>query len=278
MNRFSRSMAVTLLSVISVSSYAKTFKYELTNIHSGNGEVTYPNLEFSQAQSAVFTINKDPLNTDLQISSVEIAFPNAAKLLATGFKKVNHDTYRAVVNNAWIYRQVFVDIRGVDFNSPQEGAPIIEAFISEKFAFNQPEIDPTGAHLFHLHGEGLRDITLSKVADMASVTLDGKRLTLSLKSNLSFAPSGEPMSGHNKGFVVEALWMGKGQKTMYIPAPFPAEDYDGIEAIGININEHAAPNGSEYTVVIKFRDQNGHEIFTPEFPLPHLIGEVYGQQ
>lgn len=276
MNKFARNLAVTLFSLISASTYAKTFKYELIDIHSGNGVISYPGLDFGQAQSAVFTVNKDPLSPDVQITSLEVTFPSAAKLVATGFKKINHDTYRAVVNNAWIYRQIFVDVRGVDFNRPRFTPPMIEASISEKSVFIQPEADPTGEHIFHVHGPSLRDITPARVVDNASVIVAGKRVTLSLKNNLSYATAETPVSGPNEGFVVDALWMGKGQKTFYVPAPVPMEEFDAFEAIGISINERPTPSGNEYSFVIKFKDANGYELNTPELPLMDFLQGAYG--
>ena len=278
MNKFARTLAVTAFSIISASSYAKTFKYELIDVHSNNGEIIYPGLDFGQAQRAVLTVDKDPLTPEVQVTSVEINFPATTRLLATGFKKINYDTYRAVVNDAWIYRQLYVDIRGVDFNRPQSNSPMIETFISEKSMFIQPDADPAGRHLFVAHGISLRDITPARVVDTASVVLAGKHLTLSLKNNLSFAAMDAPINGPREGFVIDALWMGKGQKTLYVPAPVPFEEFDALEAIGININERPAPEGSEYTVVIKFKDQQGYEVLTPEIPLMHILEGAYGPQ
>ncbi|HTF98036.1 MAG TPA: hypothetical protein VL995_18010 [Cellvibrio sp.] len=279
MNKLIRNIGVTLFSIISASTYAKTFKYELTDILSSNGTITYPNLDFDQAQSAVFTVNKDPLSPNLQITSLEVTFPTAAKLVATGFKQVDHDTYRAVVNDAWIYRQIFVDVHGVDFNYPNRSTPRIEASISEKSIFIQPEADVTGQPLFFLHSPFMRDITPSKIADTASVVLAGKRLTLSLKNNLGVASNTNgPSPINQEGFVVDALWMGKGQKTLYIPAPVPVEEFDRFDAIAIDINELPTSQGVEYTLVIKFKDLNGYETSTPELPLMHLLEAAYGQQ
>jgi hypothetical protein len=278
MNKFSRFMLLSLLTTsISLPVFAKTFKYEFANIHSGNGEITYPGLDYGQARSAILTVNKDPLSPDAQLTSLEITFPSAAKLFATGFKKISHDTYRAVVSDVWIYRQVFINVRGVDFNRPNNGSPTIEAFVSEKSTFIQPEADQTGAHLFVVHGESLNDVTPTRIADTTSLILQGKRLTLSLKNVLSYAPAGLPRGGNREGFVVDALWMGKGQKTLYIPAPAPLEEFDAIEAIGININEQPAAGETDYRLVIKFKDQNGNEILTPEIPLMHFLQEAYGQ-
>lgn len=276
MNKFVRNLGVTLFSLISATTYAKTFKYDLTGLHSQQGYIHYPDLNFSQAKSAIFTINKDPLTPELQISSLEVTFPNAAKLTATGFKKVENNLYRAVVNDVWIYRQVIVDVRDLDFNH-QPSAPFIEVYVSEKSAFIQPEIitDSRGENIFSANGV-LRDITAAKIADTAVTTIEGKKLTLSLKDLLTYAPYDSQINGTREGFVIDALWQGKGQKTIYVRAPAPLEEFDRYTAIGLTITEHDLPSGKEYSFSIKYKEEgfNG-ELSTPEQPLKPLLDSAF---
>lgn len=277
MNKVVRNFGVTLLSILSTTTYAKTYKYDLTAIGSHSGSLQYPNLDFNQAKSALFTVNKDPLSPDFQINSLEVTFPNAAKLTATGFKKIEPDLYRAVVNDVWIYRQVFVDVRGIDFNRPQWGTPHISVSISEKSVFINPETttDYAGEPLFNLHGI-LRDVTTSKIADTAIATVDGKRLTLSLKDNLTSAPVESQINGAREGFVIDALWQGKGQKTIYVPAPVPEEEFDRYTAIGLVLEELNGPETKEYSFSVKFIDANGGETLTPPQPLKPRLHEAFG--
>ncbi len=275
MNKFARNIGVTLFSILSASTYAKTFEYDFTAINSFPGPIQYPNLNFNQPKSAVFKVNKDPLSPDVQINSLEVSFPNAAKLVATGFKKIEPDLYRAIVDDAWIYRQVFVDVRGADFNRPLQSNPRIEVSVSEQSAFIQPEVVPKGQPLFTVNGI-LRDITVAKIADVATTTIDTKLLTLSLKDTLSYASAESPVNGPREGFVIEALWQGKGQKTIYVPAPIPQEDFDRLTAIAITIREITIPGGKDYFFSIKYKEENGSERITNEQLLRPLLNNAFG--
>lgn len=280
MNNLSRKLGVAFISLLSASTYAKTFKYDLTAISSYQGPIQYPRLSFNQAKSAIFTVNKDPLSPEVQISSLEVNFPEAAKLLATGFKKVETEpgVYRAIVNDVWIYRQVIVDVRNVDFNRTQMSSPRIEVYLSEKSVFIQPEnnADPKGERLFEVNGI-LRDITAARIADTAIATVEGKKLTLSLKDLLSFAPVEAPINGAREGFVIDALWQGKGQKTIFIPAFVPVEEFDRYTAIALVVTERDSPFGKEQFFSIKYKEEGSTaELLTPEQPLKPLLDNAYG--
>ncbi|PUA30310.1 MAG: hypothetical protein B0W54_07330 [Cellvibrio sp. 79] len=283
MNRFVRNLGVTLFSLISATTYAKTFKYDLNALSSFQGPIHYPNLNFNQAKSAIFTVNKDPLSPEFQISSLEVSFPEAAKLVATGFKKIEPNLYRAVVNDIWVYRQVIVDVKDVDFNRPQFNSPQIAVYISEKSAFIQPETntDFRGEPLFNVHGM-IRDVTPAKIADTAVTTVSGKKLTLSLKDLLTYiAPGpyngGDFPQGPGEGFVIDALWQGKGQKTIFIPAPVPVEEFDRYTAVALTLTERPSPFGTEYFFSIKYKEEGSTSEFnTPEQPLKPLLDNLYG--
>lgn len=274
MNFIARSLGITLVALASTTTYAKTFKYDLLGVHSFNGVIHYPELDFDQVKSAVLTINKDPLSPDVQISSVEITFPNAAKLLATGFKKTEFGTWRAAVNDAWIYRQVIVEVRETDFNNAGPMPVSISVSVSEKSVFIQPEEDPKGHPLFNVEGV-LRDITTNKIVDTESVIIDGKRLNLSLKENLTFAAPDVQINGTREGFVIDTLWMGKGQKTLYVPAPVPQSEFDRYTATGLVMEEVNGPVGKEYFFSVKFTDSMGAEQLTPNLPLKYLLDTAY---
>jgi len=273
MNFVARSLGITLIALASTTTYAKTFKYDLLGVHSSNAYLHYPGLDFNQVKSAVLTVNKDPLSRDVQISSVEITFPDAAKLLATGFKKTETGTWRAAVNDVWIYRQVIVEIQNADFNHMPQPVSI-EVSVSEKSVFIQPEDDPKGHPLFLVDGV-LRDITVNKVVDTASAIIEGKRVNLSLKENLRFATPDVEMNGPREGFVIDVLWMGKGQKTLYIPAPVHYSEFDRYSAIGLLLEELNGPEGKEYAFSIKYVDVTGGEAQSPLQPLKPLLDNAY---
>lgn len=275
MKCFARTLGLIAFTLASTTSLAKTYKYDFVGIHSNNGFINYPGLDFNQAETVLLTVNKDPLSPQTSISTLDITFPNAAKLRATGFKKLDgSDTYRAIVNDAWIYRQVIVDIRNIDFNVPHHIRPTIEVSVSEKTDFIQPENNIKGHPLFFVDGD-LRDITPSKVIDTASVVAEGKRVNLSLRENLSFALPSASINGPREGFVIDALWFGKGLKTFYIPASVPNSEFDRYSAVALELEELNGPEGKEYAVSVKFLEASGGEMQTPPQPLKPLLDAAF---
>ncbi len=278
MKKFNRNLGVLFASLLSATTYAKTFKYDLTAISSFQGPVHYPKLDFNHAKSAIFTVNKDPLTPEVQITSLELNFPIAAKLTATGFKQVEPNLYRAVINDVWIYRQIIVDVRDFDFNRMHIGSGRIEVYLSEKSVFINPEstTDFRGEPLFQVNGI-LRDVTIARIADTAITTVDGKKLTLSLKDLLSAAPPEAPISGAREGFVIDALWQGKGQKTIFVPAFVPMEEFDRYTAVALTLTERESPFGKEVFYSIKFKEEGSTaELVTPEQPLKTLLDSAFG--
>ena len=254
---------------------AKTFKYELTDLHSNNGFINYPGLDFNNATSAILTVTQDSPEAQAKISSLEIKFPQASKLVARDFQNVDGNMYRALVNDAWIYRQVVVNLNSPDLN-PYNHAPVnIEVNVSEKAGFINPEGEAQGQPVLMSFGM-LNDITPAKTVDTASVIMNGKRLNLALSSNLS-GPSANSMGGPG-GFVIDATWMGKGQQKLYINSGFPQEFFGFVTPIALILDELDGPEGKEYMLSVQAKDHNGVEIPSPMMPLKDLLEQAYGPQ
>lgn len=251
--------------VIMSSVQAKTVIYDLKELHSNNGWVHYDGLDFNEATSAIITVTKTLPSPEITISSLVVNFPNAAKLTATNFKKIESGGYRAIVNGAWVYREVIVDI---DEPTIQADFPIhVRVSVSERTAFINPVADIKGSPLLDLFGVA-RDITATKIVDTAATTINGKKVTLSLRDRLGFDDN------HRFGFVINALWYGKGQKTLVVPWAAPY-DIDFFDAIELTIDDVSMPTDPQ--VRIKFRDQRaGVDIFGPTVPLRTLLTEAYG--
>lgn len=273
MNFFTRSATLLSLLLATASSFAVTVKYELRDIQSNNGWISYPGLDFSNATSAVLTVEKTTPESEPQLKSLDITFPNAAKLAARDFKKVDGFMYRAAVNDAWIYRQVLVDIHGFDFNYPGNAHITIDVAVSERVGFINPENEERGEHLLLAHGS-LKDITATKVIDTGSAIINGKRANLSLKNRLAI-PSPEAGGGEG-GFAIDVLWMGRGEKTIYINSGFPPNYYDFITPTGLVLEELTSPEGPMIGVIA--RDHNGHVMPSPMFRLKELLEQAYGPQ
>lgn len=272
MTLFIRTATLVSLLLATTSSFAITTKYELRDLHSHNGWINYPGLDFSNATSAVLTIEKTTPEMEPQLKSLDVTFPNAAKLSAKDFKRVN-GVYRAIVSDAWIYRQIVVDVLIPDFNNINNNFINIDVAISEKVGFINPQNEERGEHLLMIDGL-THDITSSKIVDTASAIINGKRANLSLKSRLS-APLPEAGGGEG-GYAIDVLWMGRGEKTIYIHSGFPQNYYEFITPVGLILEELTAPEGPMISVTAK--DPQGNLIPSPPFRLKELLDQAYGPQ
>ncbi|MES2825004.1 MAG: hypothetical protein V4732_15470 [Pseudomonadota bacterium] len=269
MKFFIRSLTLFLAMSLFVSVEAKTIKYDLVQLNSHSGTIQYPGLDFFGAKSAILTITKVAPLFEAQLTSLEITFPNAAKLLATNFKLIEGNRYRAIVNGAWVYKEVIVELDPVQFEPKMH--TMIHVFVSERTAFINPqvEIPNHSAVLFNAFGI-MRDITPTRIVDTASTIISNKKVTLSLKDRMGTRESGV---GFPDGFIVDALWYGKGVKTLYLPAPIPPQDFDTVEVIGLIVE---GTTDADVSVSVKFKDRSGFEITSPRVPLKLFLDEAYG--
>lgn len=252
-------VAVGLVSAVE----AKTTKYEVTNLQSYNGWINFPGLELNNATSAILTVSRTPPSPEPKIVSLEISFPKAAKLTATNFKLIDGSKYRAVVAGAWIYKEVIIDLNGFSVDASIH----VEGYVSERTAYINPISDtqnPT-ASIFNLQGM-LNDVTATKIVDQEVLILASKKLTLSLKDRLIY--QSQPRA---EGFAIDALWYGRGTKTLFLPASVPREQFDTIDAVGIVI----AGDINDPVVSVKFKDFNGYESESPQVRLRDLLDQTF---
>lgn len=269
---FLRTLVLLSLLLAATSSYAKTFTYELKDLNSHNGNLSYPGLDFNAASSAVLTVSQASVEAQPELETLKLRFPNATTLIVRDFKKIDGMIYRAVVNNAWIYRQVIVDVHGSDLNPYINASFHIEVSVSEKYGFINSESEERGETVLMAFGL-LRDITPATIADVASATVDGKRVNLSLSTKL-----GAPETGGEGGFIIDANWFGKGRQKLYVNSGFPQQHFGFVEPIRLLIEEVDMPDGKDQLVTIFFKDQMGNEVPAPSVRLKTLLDEAYSPQ
>lgn len=257
-----------LLVLLAASTNAKTLKYELQDIFSHNGEINYPGLDFHDAQSATLMVEKLEGNPTPELVSLDLTFPNAATLKVRGFTRQGPDIYRALVSGAWIFREVLVELQIPELSA---NAPVhIMVKVVEGTSYLNPVTNSSGPDLLIAHGM-LKDVTPFKVVDTGFAIVDGKRVNLSLRDRLGFSETTPQF-----GFAIDALWQGKGQKTLYLDAPVPVEQHDFVEPIALIIEAVSGPNGIENMVSVKYIVA-GDELVSPPFPLIELLNQAYGQ-
>lgn len=262
MNLLQKALSTAVLFGLASIAQAKTYTYELANLNSGPGPVNYPGLDLNQAKSAVLTVNRNAGQLP-EIRSLEITFPNAGKLRTGAFKRLDNGHYRALVSGAWVFKEVIVQFEG-NPDILTNGPAFISISVSETTSNLNPEALNQGSMLANVHGI-VRDITSMSTVDTAAILLDGKRLSLNLKDRLGTSPT-----DGQQGFILDATWMGRGQKFVYLPAPVGPNESDRIDPIGIVLE---GPS-SDPTVSIRFKD-NGNEQMSPPIPLRHLTQQYF---
>ncbi|HEY6527524.1 MAG TPA: hypothetical protein VIZ65_02435 [Cellvibrionaceae bacterium] len=262
MNLVKKALSAAVIFSLASIAQAKTYTYELANVNSAYGPVNYPGLDLNGAKSAILTVNRNPGERP-EIRSLEVTFPNAAKLSTGAFKRLDDGRYRALVSGAWVFKEVIVQFDGnpdIFTNTPAS----ISVSVSETTSLLNPEALNQGSRLVDVHGI-VRDITNMATMDTAAIVFDGKGLTLNLKDRLGISATGS-----QQGFILDALWMGRGQKLIYLPGPFGPSQWDRIDPIGIVLE---GPN-TDPTIRVRFKD-NGNEQLSPPVPLRVLMQQSF---
>lgn len=258
--------------VFVVSAEAKTIKYELADIHSSPGYVFYPRLDLSNPKSAVLTIVKNAPLYETQLTSLEITFPAAAKFTATNFKLIEGNKYRALVNGAWIYKEVVVEIDAIPL---QPGlSQNIRVYVSERTAFINPQAETPDPSTLLFTVNGLpRDITPVRIVDTESILIGGKKVTFSLRDRIQVNTA--PWTGTYipDGFAIDVLWYGRGTKTIIIQTPVPPPEFDAIEATALILS---GTTDADRTISVKYKDRFGAEVVTPPTLLKTLLDQAFG--
>ncbi|USD23409.1 hypothetical protein MJO52_09795 [Microbulbifer variabilis] len=255
---------------IAFEAQAKTFKYEIQDITSSNASLQYPGLDLNGADSATLIIDQADPSSPAVITSLDVNFPNASKLSVRNFNSTN-GLHRATVGNTWVYRQLNIEVHGVDFQNSSDQNIYIDGFVSEAESFigaNQP--GNQGQPLFHVGGR-LVDVTPGKVTDIKILTLDGNRLRLSLNDKIAANPN----NNHESVIVIDSLWFGNGEAKLYIPIPMANNEAKFSAPYKLNISTTSGPEGDEHFIHVLAKDERGNEFPTAEFPLQHLLEEAY---
>lgn len=262
MNIVKKALSAAVIFSLASIAQAKTYTYELANVMSAPGPVMYPGLDLNRAKSAVFTVSRNQGETP-EIRSLEITFPNAGKLRTGAFKRLEDGRYRALVSGAWVFKEVIVQFEGnpdILINSPA----YISVLVSEISSLLNPEAMNQGSRLFDVQGT-VRDITNMATVDTAAIMLDGKRVSLNLKDRV-----GVSATDGQQGFILDTQWMGRGQKLIYIPAPFGPNEWDRLDPIAIVLEGPTA----DPTIRVRFKD-NGNEQMSPPMPLRVIMQENF---
>ncbi len=220
---------------------------------------TYPNLDLNSISKVKLTSNGEfsPLST--QLLRAEFDFPNANKIIATNFKKIG-DTYRSIVKNAWIYKEIIVDITPRENLRPQ-GEFSANIYVREESSNLNDMKNAPGVLIYEYNGLMI-DKTYNPTADSTSVIIDGKRAYIKLHQRFAINERGS-----RQGFFVTVNWLGHGESDIIIQGG----SY-GDTAIAF-LTETLAGGGTERVVYsIRYKDSLGNIHETGQDLLDNLFG------
>ncbi|AWF80084.1 hypothetical protein BTJ40_04210 [Microbulbifer sp. A4B17] len=266
-----KTVAVSV-ALLAFGAQAKTFKYELQDLHSSNAEIQYPGLDLNDASSVILTIDQADHSEPAILTSLEINFPYAPSLSVSNFREDDQDLrFYATVDDAWVYRQLDITIDGLDIESPNNTMVHIEGFVSETENFIGEESSLNfDQRLFTADGK-LVDATPSNIVDVKSFTVDGSQVELSLRDNPTVDPDSE---NGDMAFVVELLWFGEGKEVFYFHAPF-GDESKFFEAYKLEVSTMSGPDGDETAISILAKDMQDNESETHHIYLEDMLRDAY---
>jgi hypothetical protein len=263
---FTAAMISGLL--VASAAQAKTFTYEIQDINSFQGGVSYPGLDLNGATSGKLVIKQDSPQDTPSIYSLEVQFPSAVKFTARNFQDDGGQIYRTSVNNVWVYRQLNVELHGFDVNQPNEQFVNIEGVVAEGKGFISDDIQPTsGQSLFHVDGR-LVNVTPTKVIDREVLTVDGNRLVMSLRDGLT-------TNNAESFIVINSLWFGNGEQDLLLPSGFPNNVSGFVQPFRINLETFPGSEGDEYFISVDSKDEYGTEVRSPSISLSDVLNQAY---
>lgn len=246
-----------------------TYQYEI-NMPGHYYQPLYPNLNLNELNKISVQAIKKDFNPDVELDQLTLDFQFATDLVATNFSR-DGNVYRAIVEGAWVYNQILVEVLAMDPISNHSNIEI-RLFVVEQASNLDQSTMSFGMETFQAFGN-LVDITPNPLADESNLTVDGKNLKLSLHRNPTDTIT--PIYG-NYGFKIEADWMGHGVQAFAIPAPFGPMDADQFDAVALQIESFPiSPTEMEYHIAVKYVDQTGYTNLTPMMPLRDYLMQAF---
>lgn len=262
------SAAAFTLAGYSLPSTAETQTFEI-NYPSTNAQPLYPNLNLNSVSSIKLVVDRNQQNPEGSIRRLDIDFENATDLTVTNFSR-EYDRHVATINGAWVYRKLGVELVS---NGPiSENSDInIRLYVIEMDSVLNSPGETFGPDILTVNGP-LMNTSPNPIADVTSMVVNGKRLTLRLLKR--------PESGMNgEGFVVNAQWLGNGDRTLYLNTPIAPPEYANFVAVGFNLESVTLPDGNvDYQIQVRYEDQWGTSFVNGFEPLKPLLDMVYPPQ
>jgi hypothetical protein len=283
-------MAVATFAIATSTAFAAdtTYNFESDNI-TNNGFDIIPGLELNGVIRSTFSIVTGDNTSSMpfqakEVKNFKLNFDNAPSLNISSLKRVdngsincpgglyNSDVFFGTVNNAWIFRTVEVTLC-TQYAAPMPYAEFsYQVTVKDMDSYTSGMIQP--GQLILAEGNGTAfDKTPNKVVDTAKTNVDSKTLRLSLLQRISEVEI--PNYGPRFGFVINASWLGHGDKPLVLDF-YPATEAAKAIAIVLTTMPGPIPEEDIEMISVRFVDETGMEQQTTEMELRYVLEQSYG--
>lgn len=271
MKKISRALfAASLALSTQLANADATYQYEIP-MPSSYHTPLYPGLNLNELNKISIQVTRKDYTPEPVLDRVSLDFSSATDLVATNFSQ-DGNIYRALVNGAWVYKQVLVEVEAMGPISHNSNLQVRVSVVDQVSNLNQTGFS-FGMETLSANGM-LMDVTPNLLADKAVIMLEGKRLLLKLFRNPTDVYS--PMYGGSYGFKVEADWLGHGVQSFAIPAPFGPIDADRFDAVALKIDSFPiSPTEMEYNIAVEYTDPSGASTLTPFTSLRGELSRIF---
>ncbi|MCU7905894.1 MAG: hypothetical protein KZQ76_08545 [Candidatus Thiodiazotropha sp. (ex Epidulcina cf. delphinae)] len=234
----------------------------------------FPGLDLNNVEKIKLTTSTTMAAPGYNIDRMEIVFPNANNLVINNLKADQSGaSFHAVVNNGWVFRKLVIDV-GMPAATPMSGDNIdVSVFAANAVYFNDNfAMPPQGEMLVSASGP-MVNVTRNPVADRHWMKVNNKGLNMRLyqRAESRFMAPTNPANG----FKLYMNWMGHGERTVYLTAPFQPQDYDKFKAVALNVITSAGPAGDVYFLEVEFEDEIGSKQTVPVGDLQSILDQAY---
>ncbi len=266
MNSLRNIFYIFLLSLSSTHIFADTIKFE-SPFPSSNYDQIYPNLQLNQIDSFKVTASTNEFFAEADITRLEIVFPFATNLIANNFVREGN-VYRSLVNNAWVFKQVLVEVEAPGGLQMDSNLSIRLYIVEQTSNLNNPVM--SYGHMMLQTDGGLIDTTPNRLADVTTVKVDSKNLTLRLYQR--------PQSGQTGyGFYIKSTWLGHGNADIYIPAINPSA-FNLFQAVAVNVVSEIIGTDTIHFINIDYIDKaSGQTMSTGPEDLRMYLDQAFPQ-
>jgi hypothetical protein len=198
------------------------------------------------------------------------------RFVATGFRNIappgsNFDSYQATIKNWSYFSYVHVNVSLDSYSGAY-----VSLVASDKPGPIDDSYQESNIRVLEVYGSSLKDISPSNTVDIATIKLDGKRLTMKLQDRLGSA-SGDQQPFPS--FVIDTLWMGHGHTNLYIPTHWREAMTHRWEVFALNVETISGPTGDQTYLSVSYRvhDSVGeiYDSVSESLDLRVLLGEAF---